>query len=104
MSLKTEFNYYNEDDFVQSGENLQELTVTITLCEYRNLIKEITCQDKTIEKLEEENKRLNEQNKAYQDYITVNHPEIIESLGALANALTNNKNANYSTEKGGGEK
>lgn len=40
MSLKTEYSY-NEDDFMQNGNGMQELTVTITLCEYRNLIEDI---------------------------------------------------------------
>ncbi len=102
MSLKTEYGY-NEDDFVQSGENMQELTVTITLCEYRNLIKDITYQDNTIEKLEEENKKLKEQNNAYQGYIIANHPEFIEKLGDFANALINTPKADHPTEKGGGE-
>ena len=38
MSLKTDYGW-NEDDYVQADEKMSELTVTITLCEYRNLIR-----------------------------------------------------------------
>jgi hypothetical protein len=100
MNLKTEYGY-NEDDFVQREANMQELTVTITLCEYRNLIKDIVYQDNTIQKLEEENEKLKEQNKAYQGYIIANHPEFIEKLGDFANALINTPKADHPTEKGG---
>ena len=100
MSLKTEYGY-NEDDFVQSGENMQELTVTITLCEYRNLINNIAHQDNTIEKLEEENEKLKKQNKVYQDYIIANHPELIKKLGDFANVVLNTPKADHPTEKGG---
>lgn len=102
MSLKTEYSY-NEDDFVQNGNGMQELTVTITLCEYRNLVKDISYQDGTIEKLEEENKKLKEQNKAYQEYIIANHPEFIEKLADFANVLTNTPTPDHPTEKGGAE-
>mgnify|MGYP003498020666 CR=1 FL=1 len=46
--LKTKYSY-NEDDFMQNGEELKELTVTITLCEYRNLIRELSTYDAKIE-------------------------------------------------------
>ena len=36
MSLKTDYANFNEDDFVESSGEMKELTVTITLCEYRN--------------------------------------------------------------------
>lgn len=43
MSNKTSLRgYYNEDDFVERDGAMHELTVTITLCEYRNLIRETT--------------------------------------------------------------
>lgn len=41
MSNKTGYGSYNEDNFVEIDGNLKELTVTITLCEYRNLITEL---------------------------------------------------------------
>ena len=36
-NIKTDFGY-NNYDYVQDGETIKELTVTITLDEYRNLI------------------------------------------------------------------
>lgn len=102
MSLKTEFSY-TEDDFVQNGNDLQELTVTITLCEYRNLIKDIAYQDNTIEKLEEETSNLKKQNEIYKEYIIANHLEISESLCGLADILMGRTTTNHPTEKGGAE-
>jgi hypothetical protein len=67
MGLKTEYSYC-EDDFAQSAEALNELTVTITLCEYRNLIREQARSEATIDAL---NDKVSEQKKS------------IESLWAL---------------------
>ncbi len=50
-NLKTD-GYYNEDDFVQEDRGLRELTVEISLCEYRNLVRELTKCELYIEKLE----------------------------------------------------
>lgn len=57
MDLKTDNICYNEDNFVEENEQMHELTVKITLGEYRNLISEITRQDILIDKLTEEKKR-----------------------------------------------
>ena len=59
MSLKTDYDYnYNEDNFVEVDGQLKELTVTITLCEYRSIISELAYNEKVIEKLQEENEKL----------------------------------------------
>lgn len=77
MSLKTE-TFYNEDDFIQQNESLNELTVTITLCEYRNLISEREYNEKEIEELKEENEILRKKvEKLSQLYISKN-PEVFE--------------------------
>ena len=55
---KTDTGIYNEDDFVQRGSILDELTVTITLCEYRSLIRENANYEHEIDRLTEENKAL----------------------------------------------
>lgn len=99
MSLKTEYSY-NEDDFVQNGDEMQELTVTISLCEYRNLVKDLAYQDATIERLEQENEKLKKEQKVYQDYIIINHPEFIEKLGEFANVFLNIKPNNHPDEDG----
>ena len=102
MSLKTEYGY-NEDDFIQNRDGMQELNVTITLCEYRNLIKEVAYQEKTIEKLEEKNNELKKQSKFYQEYIFANHPDLIEKLKGFVNDLINVQTTDHPTEKGGAE-
>jgi hypothetical protein len=37
--LKTDEEYFNKHDFVQIGDDMEELTVEITLAEYRSLIR-----------------------------------------------------------------
>ena len=59
MTLKTDYQY-NDDDFAQRNGDMQELTVTITLCEYRNLITELTHNETVIEALKKENEELKE--------------------------------------------
>ena len=59
MRLKTDTSY-DADNFVQRGSYLDELTVTITLCEYRDLVQQSACDEKEIESLQEEIERLRE--------------------------------------------
>lgn len=49
MNAKTEHGNYNADDFIEIDGQLKELTVTITLCEYRNLITERTRQERELD-------------------------------------------------------
>lgn len=58
-NIKTDFGY-NDYDYVQDGETIRELTVTITLDEYRNLITTNVRNEARIDCLE---KRLAEANK-----------------------------------------
>jgi hypothetical protein len=99
MSLKTEYGY-NEDDFVQNRDGMQELTVTISLCEYRNLVKDLAYQDVAIGNLEKEIENLKKENKAYHDYIVINHPELIEKMGEFANIFLNIKPNNQPDKDG----
>ena len=98
MSLKTEYTY-NEDDFIETTNGMQELTVTITLGEYRNLIKEITYQDGVIERLQEENKRLTEQNKTISAYIVSQKPEMIRNYINAVGCLFNKEVEQGETEQ-----
>lgn len=51
--------YFNEDDFRQTEHGaLEELTVTITLCEYRNLVREQAQNEITISRQADEIKEL----------------------------------------------
>ena len=59
MERKTEYaGCFNEDDFAQRGGALEELTVTITLCEYRNMVREQARNELQIERLQDENGKL----------------------------------------------
>ena len=57
MNLKNDYSY-NEDNFIQDGDVLRELTVTITLCEYRNIIEELTHARSLVDSLQEQEKKL----------------------------------------------
>lgn len=79
MSLKTEYGF-NEDDFAQNGESMNELTVTITLCEYRNLIREQAQAAKEIELLQERLKKAQESGKAFMELLFLKSPEIVSKI------------------------
>lgn len=55
--IKTELDY-NEDNFLEVDGKMQELTVTITLAEYRNLIFDQCIKDEKINELYANNDRL----------------------------------------------
>ena len=81
MTLKTDFSY-TDDDFVQRGEGLDELTVTITLCEYRNLITEQVRLDMTVDRLQEEKAELEKKLKAASEALaTCKLPEWVRAIG-----------------------
>lgn len=79
MSNKTDFPY-NEDNFVEQNGELKELTVTITLQEYRNLIEERCYSDKAIEQLQEEVEELRKQRDNYVKIYLSKNPEIAEKI------------------------
>lgn len=84
MSLKTEYGF-NEDDFAQNGESMNELTVTITLCEYRNLIREQAQAAKEIELLQERLKKAQESGKAFLEVLLLKSPEAVNKICELYN-------------------
>lgn len=78
-TTKTDTGIYNEDDFVQRGSILDELTVTITLCEYRNLIREIADYEHEIDRLTEEKKALEKKVNSMSDCLQ--NPGVIREVG-----------------------
>lgn len=86
MSLKTEYGY-NQDDYVLNGNVMQELTVTISLCEYRNLVRKLLNADIVVEQLQKENKSLIEQNKTLSTFIISQNPEMTQSFNSVINSL-----------------
>lgn len=88
--LKTEYTY-NEDDFAQRGESLDELTVTITLAEYRNLIREQTRSAEVIEHLEEELKKEKEGFCNMMRLMMLKSPETLNKLCDLLNEVFPNE-------------
>lgn len=88
--LKTDYGC-NEDDFVQNGGFLNELTVTITLCEYRNLIKEQVQNAKRIEILEEELKKTKESASTFMKLFMIKSPETMNKICDLFNGIFPNE-------------
>ena len=85
MSLKTDY-HYNEDDYVERSGQLDELTVTITLCEYRNLITEQTRLDMTVDRLQEEKVELEKKLQAASEITRFLREQKAELIDSLVNA------------------
>lgn len=84
MSIKTEYSY-NEDDFVERNGQLEELTVTITLGEYRGLTQDVERLEAKIYSLNErikelgnEKKDLEERNSFLSKMFLEQHPDYTE--------------------------
>ena len=72
---------YNEDDFVQRGENMDELTVTITLCEYRNIITELTRMEIRLNAANEQIAELEKEKEQLSSAVaTIKFPEWLETI------------------------
>lgn len=95
--LKTDYEY-NEDDFVQKDGFMNELTVTITLAEYRYLIREQTRSAKQIECLEEEIKKAKESAKTFMQLFMVKSPETLNKICDVFNSIFPNNETE--TEEG----
>lgn len=74
MNTKTSYGY-NEDNFVEENGELKELTVTITLCEYRNLLIECERLVAQNQDLSSQLSALKEQAELMRDMIIYDHPE-----------------------------
>ena len=73
-------NWTTEDDYVERGGVCDELTVTITLREYRGLIEERVKQAAEIERLKEERDKFEKQAHEYGKMLIARHPEIIGKI------------------------
>ena len=73
-------NDFNEDDFVESSGEMKELTVTITLCEYRNLIAENARYEALINQLGDKRKNLESQVKTLSEMVLYDHPEFYTDM------------------------
>ena len=81
MSMKTDLRF-DEDDFVQRAGRLEELTVTITLSEYRGLIADQARLETSVERLEQEKTGLQEELESAQKALaTYGAPEILRTIG-----------------------
>lgn len=79
--LKTELGIYCDEDFVQEGGTMRELTVEISLSEYRDLIAGQTSDGALINKLNAEKEELEEENKKLKERIAaINAPMALEAL------------------------
>ena len=96
MSLKSDYNY-NEDDFIQDGDVLRELTVTITLCEYRNIIEDLTYTRSQVDSLQEQKEKLKKQNDALVKVLRSNIPEFESPLKSIVDILLGRNNSESNT-------
>lgn len=76
---------YNEDDFAQIEGEMRELTVTITLCEYRNLIREQLNTEHEIEKLNSEIDNLKKSNEFMKHTILSQDPNFFANIASGIN-------------------
>lgn len=80
MVLKEKCLNVNEDNYFQEGETLKELTVTITLEEYRNLIIERERLDAHNQELNSKLSELEKQAKLVYDMLIYEHSEFVQGL------------------------
>ena len=85
MSKKTDYSScYNDDDFIETAGNMNEISVTITLCEYRNLIREQARSEMIIDRLTDENKKCAQQLEQFLKALFAKCPE---SMNSVINAV-----------------
>lgn len=93
-NLKTD-GYYNENDFVQEDRGMRELTVEISLCEYRNLIQNLTEADLHIEKLRIEKEELEKRVSDLQKCLAaIKMPEWIDGIRRMLTSSDDADTAN----------
>lgn len=85
MRLKTEYIIDNEYDYVERNGQLEELTITLTLSEYRGLIQDVErleaknyILNERIEELSNEKKDLEERNSFLSKMFLEQHPDYTE--------------------------
>lgn len=89
MELKYGGYSYQADDFAQHGNEMAELTVTITLGEYRRLISENVSMSAEIDSIKRENKTLTERIEALQKAVaTTIPPSLIKGIAGWASQLS----------------
>ena len=92
--LKYNSSYSNDCDFVQDGDEVRELTVEITLAEYRELIMSQASADARISELEGENARLLKENESIRNYVALKNPEIFKKIKEVFEVVTKIKDDN----------
>lgn len=79
--------YTNEFDYVESGGRCDELTVTITLCEYRELTERRVRQAMEIERLTAERDKFEKMAKDYGAALMAKHPDMIATINKAAREM-----------------
>ena len=89
-----EYIKYNteEDDYVERAGAVEELTVTITLCEYRYLIRKAAENEMKIEQLANENSELEERVKTLSQAILAKFPDLVGGVLGSINEIFGIKN------------
>lgn len=77
-----------EDDYVERAGAVEELTVTITLSEYRFLIRRAAENEIKIERLANENSELEERVKTLSNAVFMKNPDLVGNVfGLIKEAL-----------------
>lgn len=92
--LKYNSSYSDDFNFVQDGDEMRELTVEITLAEYRELIMSQASADARISELEGENARLLKENESIKNYVALKNPEIFKKIKEVFEVVTKIKDDN----------
>lgn len=87
-----EKSYTTEDDYIESGGVFAELTVTISLCEYRRLVSDDIFLRTEIKRLEKENEKLAAQIKTLGGALLAKSPDLLNKIAAVADALIDSVN------------
>ena len=79
MSVAECSHFKDKNDFVDRGGDIKESTVTIALCEYRNLITEQTRNEAEIDRLQDRLKQAEEWAKLMTEVVVFEHPEFFRN-------------------------
>lgn len=80
-------NWTTEDDYVERGGICEELTVTITLREYRALIEDETKQAAEVERLTAERDKFEKIAQEYGKALMAKHPDMIAAINKAAREM-----------------
>ena len=92
-----------EDDYIEKNGAVEELTVTITLCEYRRLIEENVRLNTIAEQHADEIESLEKQKNILTEHLFACKPDLAADILAFSKKLFNNYADDAQDEEGDAE-